>query len=82
LGPLSAALTLRIEQELVSSQSFLERRAHERVAWSGVLQNLEVDPEEGQVDHERENDETDSSIQEVTVKVGLRVNETSLSWRM
>jgi len=41
------------------------------VSCTRVLQDLEVDPEEGEIEHERKDDETDDASKEVTRDVVL-----------
>lgn len=65
---------LGVEEELVARKSLLERRRHEGVARTGELENLEVNPEEGEVDDERNDDETNGAVDEVAPEVGLRLS--------
>jgi hypothetical protein len=67
----STQLTLRVEQQLIALKRLLERGGHERVSGARVLEDLEVNPEEGQVDHEWPEDETDDPEPEVSPHIGL-----------
>lgn len=69
-------LALGVEQQFVSRQGLLERWTHECVPWSRKFEDLEVHPEERQVDHERERDKADCSVEEMAVKVCL----ARISW--
>lgn len=66
-----AERTLRVEKQLIPLQSLLERGAHKAIAWTGVLEDLEVDPEEREVQHERPDDESDRSVNKVFPDVFL-----------
>lgn len=63
---------MAVEQEFVTLETLLEGRAHEAIAGSGELQNLEVDPEEGEVDHKRPNNEAKGTSCEVAVEMFLK----------
>lgn len=65
-------LTLSIQQQLVPLQRLLESRRHECITRSRVDQDLEMDPEDDEVDDKREDDQRPSSSEKVSGKVGLR----------
>jgi hypothetical protein len=52
-------------------ESLLESGRHEGISWSRVDEDLEVDPEEEEVKEEWDNDESNDSISEMSIKVGL-----------
>jgi hypothetical protein len=62
---------LRIEKQLVSLKSLLESGRHEGISRSRVDEDLEVDPEEEEVKEEWDNDESNDSVSEMPIKVGL-----------
>jgi hypothetical protein len=74
--PANARHTLRIEQQLITLQGFLESRRHEGIAWSRVDENLEVDPEEDEVQDERKDDQSQRSVRKVTIEVCLSWSAT------
>jgi len=49
----------------------LKSGRHEGISWSRVDEDLEVDPEEQEVEKEWDDDESDNSISEMSIKVGL-----------
>jgi hypothetical protein len=59
------ALTIAVQQKLVTNQSFLEGRCHESVPSTRVCEDREVDPEEEEVKDERNDDEANYSRQEM-----------------
>lgn len=59
------AFTFRVHQQFVTHQRFLERRAHKAIARARVAEDLEMDPEEREVDAERDDDQADHSGQEM-----------------
>jgi hypothetical protein len=56
---------MRLEQELIALQRFLECRAHEMVASPRMRQDLEVNPEKREIDERRQDDETKNTGEEV-----------------
>lgn len=57
---------MRVGQEIIPNQGFLERRAHEGIACPRPRQNLEVHPEKAQINDERDDDEADGTCGEMT----------------
>ena len=64
-------LTLRVEKQLVALESLLESGRHECISGSRVYEDFEVDPEEQEVEEEWDDNETNDSVCEMSVKVGL-----------
>lgn len=62
---------MALQQQLVSSKSLLESRAHERITRTRLVQDPEMDPEEAEVNDERPNDESANTSKEVRVEVIL-----------
>lgn len=56
---------MRLEQELVALQRLLECRAHKMVARPRISQDFEVNPEEREIDEERQNNKTKNTCDEV-----------------
>ena len=52
-------------------ESLLESGRHEGISWSRVDEDLEVDPEEEKVEEEWDYNESDNSISEMSIEVGL-----------
>jgi hypothetical protein len=63
--------TLGIEKQLVSLKGLLESRGHEGVSWSRVDEDLEVDVEKGEVEEEWDDNESNHSVSEMSIEVGL-----------
>lgn len=61
-----------VHQHFISVKSLLESRAHERVSGSGVLEDLKVHPEEGQVDNCRNDNQANNTSEEVLVESVLK----------
>lgn len=70
-------LTLRIEKQFVALESLLESGRHECVSGSRVDENLEVDPEEQEVEEEWDDNETNDPVCEMSVEVGLAFQRRS-----
>lgn len=68
---LARILTLSVQQQLIPFQSFLESRAHKTVTRTGKLENLEVHPEERQVNEEWYDYQSDGTVTEMPGPVGL-----------
>jgi len=64
-------ITFAVEQHLVSGKGLLEGRAHEAITRTRVGKDGEVNIEEREVDHERNNDETNRPCNEMFLKVSL-----------
>lgn len=62
------------QQQIISSESLLESRAHESVSSARLGEHSEVDPEEAEIDDEGPKDEATSASQEVRVEVILLKN--------
>lgn len=62
---------MSVQQQLIPLQSFLESRAHESVTGTGKLENLEVRPEERQVNEEWYDYQSDGTVTEMPGPVGL-----------
>lgn len=71
--------TLRVEKQLVTHQSLLEGSTHEGISCSRVTEDLEVNPEEGEVDDEGEEDETDDACEEVLGESFLKSEQATLA---
>lgn len=64
---------MSVQQQLITLQSFLESRAHERITGTGKLENLEVRPEERQVNEEWYDYQSDGTVTEMPGPVGHRM---------
>jgi len=71
-NPISADLvampsphTVTVHQQLVANQGFLECRRHETIARARVGEDGKVDPEEEEVEDQRNNNETKNSGEEM-----------------
>ena len=62
---IGALLTVTIHQQFIADESSLECGSHKSVIFAGVGEDGEVDPEEEEVEDERDNDETDHPGKEV-----------------
>jgi hypothetical protein len=69
--PSRQLLALTVEQQFVPLQSLLEGRAHEGISRTRVDQDLEVNVEERKVYDEWKDDEAESAVSKVLVKVRL-----------
>lgn len=65
--------TLAVNQQLVSSEGLLECRAHESVAGTGIVEDRQMDPEEGQVEEKRPCNQCSRPGKEVLPEVLLQV---------
>jgi len=52
-------------------KSLLESGRHEGISWSRIDEDFEVDPEEKEVEEEWDDNESNDSISEMSIKVGL-----------
>jgi len=64
--------TVAIHQQFIANQGLLECRRHESVTCAGVGEDGEVDPEEEEVEDQRNDDETNHSGEEVFGNTFLR----------
>ena len=64
--------TVTIHQQFIANQGFLECGRHETVTSAGVGEDDEVNPEEEEVDNQRNDNETNHSREEVFGNTFLR----------
>lgn len=57
--------TVTIHQQFIANQGFLECRRHEGIARSGTGEDGEVDPEEEEVENQRNDNKADHTGEEV-----------------
>jgi hypothetical protein len=68
-------ITFAVEQHLISGKGLLEARTHEAIAGTRLGKDSKVDIKEGEVDHERNKDETNCPCSEMFPKVILFLNK-------
>jgi len=56
---------MAVHQQFITNQGFLECGGHESITRTGVGEDGEVDPEEEEVEDQRENNETSNPGEEV-----------------
>ena len=63
--------TLAVQEQFVAPQSLLECRAHEGITRTGVGEDGQVNPEDGQVQEDRKDNKRDGSRSEVLPEIFL-----------